>query len=80
MIILTSILVFFYLKPFEAIFGAVDRALDHILGSETGGASIADGAGGARIHRGSSKGRGAAGSGGGSAWASSTKTSFGAVR
>ncbi len=71
-IIGTSMLVFFYLKPFEAIFGAMDRVLDHLLGTDGGG--VHDGGSG-RGTRG--KRRGGAPTGGGSAWAS---TSFGAVR
>lgn len=72
-IIGTSTLVFFYVKPFEAIFGAMDRVLDQLLGTDGGGVHNDGGSGrGAR-----GKGRGRASTGGGSAWAS---TSFGAVR
>lgn len=72
-IIGTSLLVFFYLKPLEAIFGAMDRVLDKLLGTDGGGVNVDGGSG--RGVRG--KGRGGASTGGGSAWAS---TSFGAVR
>lgn len=76
-IVSTAILVFFYVKPFEAIFDVLDRAIDNLTAGKPADASAdADGRNGSGGR--SAKRRGASSSGVG--WTASTKNSFGAVR